>query len=108
MLNTLARMLGLSPTDAEASMHSERAARAVLTRRNLFAAGAAMATGAAFSFPTARVFTYADWLEAVKIVEEIAKIQMHYYARLRVKAPVETFAVFDLLHARTQDKAAPL
>lgn len=45
MIAQLARMLGLSPTDAEASMHSERAARAVLTRRNLFAAGAAMATG---------------------------------------------------------------
>jgi len=52
MIAQLARMLRLPPTDVEASMHSERAARAVLTRRNLFAAGAAMATGAAFSFAT--------------------------------------------------------
>lgn len=50
MIQTLAKMLGLSRDDAEASMHSERAARAVLTRRNLFAAGAAMAAGSAFSF----------------------------------------------------------
>jgi hypothetical protein len=50
LLNTLAKMLGLSAEHAEASMHSERAARAVLTRRNLFAAGAALAAGSAFSF----------------------------------------------------------
>lgn len=50
MIAALAKMLGLSTEHAEASMHSDRAARAVLTRRNLFAAGAALATGAAFSF----------------------------------------------------------
>lgn len=50
MIAVLAKMLGLSSEHAEASMHSERAARAVLTRRNTFAAGAALAMGAAFSF----------------------------------------------------------
>jgi len=42
-------------------MHSERAARAVLTRRILFAAGAALATGSAFSFGRPEAFTYEDW-----------------------------------------------
>jgi hypothetical protein len=50
MIATLAKILGLSPEHAEASIHSERAARAVLSRRNLFAAGAALAAGSAFSF----------------------------------------------------------
>jgi hypothetical protein len=48
-------MLGLSRDAAEASLHSERAARAVLTRRNLLAAGGALATGAAFSFAAPEV-----------------------------------------------------
>lgn len=50
MIATLAKMLGLTTEHAQASMFSERSARAVLTRRNLFAAGAALATGSAFSF----------------------------------------------------------
>lgn len=53
MIQQLAKLLGLTPEHAEASMHSERAARAVLSRRNLFAAGAALATGAVFSFGAA-------------------------------------------------------
>lgn len=63
MIKQLAKMLGLSPEQAEASMHSERAARAVLTRRNLFAAGAALAVGSSFSFAPVRVFTYYNWAE---------------------------------------------
>ncbi len=57
-LSTLARMLGLSDEHAEASIHSENAARAVLTRRNLFAAGAALAAGSAFSFAPAVEFEW--------------------------------------------------
>jgi hypothetical protein len=45
MLDALARLLGLSRTDAEASMHSERAARHVLTRRETFGLAAAMCAG---------------------------------------------------------------
>jgi hypothetical protein len=52
-LETIARMLGVAPRHAEDALHSERAARAVLTRRNLFAAGAALASGAVFSIPVA-------------------------------------------------------
>lgn len=44
-LTTLARMLGVAPRLAEDALHSESAARAVLSRRNLFAAGAALAAG---------------------------------------------------------------
>lgn len=50
-LTKLAGMLGVRPELAEDALHSERAARAVLTRRNLLAAGAALASGAAFSLP---------------------------------------------------------
>jgi hypothetical protein len=44
-LARLAKMLGVPTRLAEDALHSERAARAVLSRRNLFAAGAAMAAG---------------------------------------------------------------
>lgn len=47
-LATLARMLGVAPRLAEDAMHSERAAKASLSRRNLLAAAGAMATGAMF------------------------------------------------------------
>jgi hypothetical protein len=49
-LQTLARMLGVPQHQAEDALHSERAARAVISRRNLFAAGAAMVGASAFSF----------------------------------------------------------
>lgn len=49
-LTTLARMLGIKPHQAEDALHSERAARSVLSRRNLFAASGALALGSAFSF----------------------------------------------------------
>jgi len=51
-LATLARMLGVRCDLAEDALHSERAAKAVLSRRSLFAVGAAMATGSVFSFGT--------------------------------------------------------
>jgi hypothetical protein len=50
-LQVLARMLGVPQHQAEDALHSERAARAVLSRRNLLAAGAALAAGATWSFP---------------------------------------------------------
>lgn len=49
-LHALARLLGIKPHQAEGALHSERAARAVLSRRDLFAAGSALAVGSAFSF----------------------------------------------------------
>lgn len=45
MLDALARLLGLSRTDAEASLYSERAARHVLTRRSVFGLAGAMCAG---------------------------------------------------------------
>ena len=56
-------MLGVGEHQAEDVLRSESAARAVLTRRNFFAAGAALATGAAFSFPPP-AFSLADWQRA--------------------------------------------
>jgi hypothetical protein len=50
-LRRLASMLGVKTDHAEDALHSERAAQAVLSRRNLFAAAGAMAAGTAFSFP---------------------------------------------------------
>ncbi len=70
MIQALAKLLGLTPEHAEASMHSESAARAVLTRRNLFAAGAALATGSVFSFGATDpdgVYLITSWIEAPTI-----------------------------------------
>lgn len=53
-LQQLAKLLGLSEQNAGDSLTSERAARAVLSRRDLFAAGAAMASAAVFSFDSRR------------------------------------------------------
>lgn len=50
MLAALAKMLGLSQEHAEASMHSDRAARHVLSRRSAIGVGAALAGGSLFSF----------------------------------------------------------
>ena len=44
-LSHFAALLGLPAHQAEDALYSERAARAVLSRRHLFAAGAALATG---------------------------------------------------------------
>ena len=49
-LSRFARLLGLPAHQAEDALHSERAARAVLSRRSFFAAGGALAAGSAFSF----------------------------------------------------------
>lgn len=45
-LADFASMLGMSEANAGESLKSERAAKAVLTRRSLFAAAGTMATGA--------------------------------------------------------------
>lgn len=44
-LESLAKMLGIRRDLAEDALHSERAAKVVLSRRNLFAAAGAMAAG---------------------------------------------------------------
>lgn len=44
-LQSFARMLGIAQHQAEDALHSERAARAVLSRRSFFAAGSALASG---------------------------------------------------------------
>lgn len=48
-LQKLATMLGIGEHQAEDALHSERAARIAVGRRDFLAAGAALATGAAFS-----------------------------------------------------------
>ena len=68
-LDALARLLGVRPDLAEDVLHSERAARAVLTRRSLFAAAGAMAPSAAFSFPTP-----GRWIYYVPVVGEIISV----------------------------------
>ncbi len=91
MIALLAKMLGLSPEHAEASMHSERAARAVLTRRNLFAAGAALATGSVFSFGALKVFTYEDWRDLGFYVQNTKLMPTVTLPRIR---PGELFEVW--------------
>ncbi len=49
--NEFAALIGVAPRHAEDALHSERAARASLSRRGLFGASAALAAGVAFGFP---------------------------------------------------------
>ena len=72
-LAQFAKLLGLPAHHAEDALHSERAARAVLSRRSFFAAAGAMASGLVVSVPapTARLYGFRvslDWTEAVALV----------------------------------------
>ncbi len=49
-LYRFARLLGIPSHQAEDALHSERAARHVLSRRSFFGVSAAMVAGAGFSF----------------------------------------------------------
>lgn len=64
-LKDLAKMLGMSESNAGNSLSNWRAAKAVISRRSLFAASAAMATGACFSFAperkTERLVEFAEY-----------------------------------------------
>jgi len=60
-LSRFASLVGLPERLAEDALHSERAAQHTLSRRGMLLGGAAMATGAVFSFPAPeapRVFWY--------------------------------------------------
>ena len=52
ILQRFARLLGVEERHAEDALHSERAAKHVLSRRSFFGVSAAMAGAAAFSIPT--------------------------------------------------------
>lgn len=72
MLDTLARMLGLSRTAAEESLHSERAARHVLTRRDAFGLAGAMCSGFFYSELDPRGFLFtAHYLQAAQLGERM-------------------------------------
>lgn len=53
MLDKFARLLGIRPDQAEYALQSERAAKLVVSRRSFLGVGAALATGALFSFGSA-------------------------------------------------------
>lgn len=67
MIDTLCKLLGIREDQADDALRSERCARLTLSRRSLF--GAALCTGAAFSFgaPVVESFglayvpSYAEW-----------------------------------------------
>lgn len=79
-LKTLARMLGVGDHQAEDALHSESAARAVLTRRNLFAAGAALAAGSVFVGGPLPLHVFTDdyeWWVAPNLAEAYAIREQH-------------------------------
>jgi len=51
MLDKFAKLLGVRRDQAEDALQSERAAKLVVSRRSFLGVGAALATGALFSFP---------------------------------------------------------
>ncbi len=61
-LDTFAKLLGLPRHQAEDALHSERAAKAVLSRRSFFAAGAALAAGTVYA-PSCELYVN-PWAEA--------------------------------------------
>ncbi len=60
-LARFAKLLGLPSHQAEDAMHSERAARAVLSRRSFFAASGALAAASAFSFAATPVHVWVEF-----------------------------------------------
>lgn len=79
-LLTLARLLGVPTRLAEDALHSERAARAVLSRRNLFAAGAAMAAGSVLVGGPLPLHVFTDdyeWWVAPNLAEAYALRELH-------------------------------
>lgn len=79
-LTTLAKMLGVPARLAEDALHSESAARAVLSRRNLFAAGAALAAGSVFVGGPLPLHVFTDdceWWVAPNLAEAYAIREHH-------------------------------
>jgi hypothetical protein len=73
-------MLGVRRDLALDALHSERAAKAALSRRGLFAAAGAMATGSVFSFPVpAKMCAWSD----LRV----------YFNGVRIPAMVTSYAV---------------
>lgn len=55
-----ASLIGVAPRHAEDALHSERCAKATLSRRGMFGASAALAAGVAFGFPEPPKILYYD------------------------------------------------
>jgi hypothetical protein len=64
-LAALAKLLGVRRHLAEDALHSERAARAVLSRRELFVASGALAAGSVFSFSAPKPFVLHPFMAAL-------------------------------------------
>ena len=79
-LTTLAKMLGVAPRLAEDCLRSESAARAVLTRRNLFAAAGALAAGSVMVRGRLPLHVFTDdceWWVAPNLAEAYAIRELH-------------------------------
>ncbi len=79
-LAALARMLGVPAHQAEDALHSESAARAVPSRRNLFAAGAALAAGSVLVGGPLPLHVFTDdceWWVAPNLAEAYAIRELH-------------------------------
>lgn len=80
-LQTFAKMLGLPTRLAEDALHSESSARAVLTRRSLFAAGAALAAGSVLVGGPLPLYLFTDGTDtfaACNLPEALAMRREYY------------------------------
>lgn len=79
-LDTFASLVGVGPSNADDALRSERSAKAVLSRRNLFAAAGAMAAGTAFGFPdpsaAVRTFRHVSFVIKGQLYGEADGIQV--------------------------------
>jgi hypothetical protein len=66
-LKDVARLFGIPTRDAEEALHSERAAKVVLSRRSFFGVAGALAAGSAFAFgrpgPDAPLWSDRVWVD---------------------------------------------
>lgn len=69
-LSRFARLLGLPAHQAEDALHSERAARHVLSRRSFFGVGATMVAGTAFGFAPPEP----NWLDRLGVLYGDARL----------------------------------
>jgi hypothetical protein len=90
VLDQLAKLLGLSRTDAEASMHSERAARHVLSRRSAIGLGAAMCARTVFGDAIPLVSDAGAFHRAV--IAEIDRTYVSFFEHMKRIYPADIIA----------------
>ena len=90
-LKQFARMLGVQTHQAEDALTNERAAKLALSRRSFIGVGAALATGAAFSFYKMR--SYLPWNDEGYLYVALENKHGETYERVAVRRSPDAWRV---------------